>query len=514
LHDLAVVPRVYEDEPWQASTGWKIATAGVFGSDMFTGFYRMESHYYGYMPLHPLLLAILFRGAGLGLFQARFEPVVLGLLTLALTYALGRRLFGAAVGVLALIFLLFVRLTGLTPSQVSGILLLDMARIARYDMLVPVFGLASLHVYVGAQDGRAWRYMVAGLLAGLAGLSHLYGVFWLAALGLLALWNRAQWRCLAALAAGFALAWLPYLVYVLHDLPAWRGQMRDYAPRFQLLNPSWYLNNLANEYHRYGPGLGPPGRHYLGRPGFWLTLLALPASLIALMARAAGPGRAGSMDGDVAARTIVTPLLTLPVLFALLIYLKLANYLVTVMPLVAVAVAWGGVSLWRWAGQGGRLLWLRPLLAFLLLAVMVEGSGRMAALNQAGATTTPYQTFITQVRRHMPQEALRILGLHHYWFGLDDFDYRTWAVPLLQADAKYWTPPLTIDQALTNLDPDVVLLDTRLRALLATAPEVASPVYGWLAEEGFALVGVVDDPTYGQMEILGRSEEWIVGSEE
>ena len=46
LRHLTVAPPVYEDEPWQASTGWKLATAGVFGSDLFAGLYDMDRHYY------------------------------------------------------------------------------------------------------------------------------------------------------------------------------------------------------------------------------------------------------------------------------------------------------------------------------------------------------------------------------------------------------------------------------------------------------------------------------------
>src|SRR5207249_1052856 len=114
LHNLAIVPQVYEDEPWQASTGWKLASQGVFGSDMLAGFYGMERRYYGFLPLHPLLLAAVFKIAGVGLFQARLETVILGLLTLALTYALARRLFqDTRIGLLAILFLISVRLTGL-----------------------------------------------------------------------------------------------------------------------------------------------------------------------------------------------------------------------------------------------------------------------------------------------------------------------------------------------------------------------------------------------------------------
>ncbi|HEX8684282.1 MAG TPA: glycosyltransferase family 39 protein, partial [Ardenticatenaceae bacterium] len=312
LTNLTVVPRVYQDEPWQASTGWKLAAEGVFGSDMFQGWYGMERRYYGYMPIHPLFLAATFRLAGLGLFQARFEPVVMGSVTLALTYGLGRRLWGPTVGVLAVAFMLLVRLTGLTYIQPSGILLLDMARISRYDMVVPVFGLASLHAYISAQQARTRRtrlYALTGLLTGLAGLSHLYGAFWLLALVLLALWDGVGWRNLAALLLGFAAPWLLYAAYVLGDVEAWRGQTREYGPRFDLLNPGWYWANLVQERRRYGPGLGPLGWQYLSRPGFWAALVALPLSLFALFRRAL-------RQDDRAARTIVVPALVLPTLFA------------------------------------------------------------------------------------------------------------------------------------------------------------------------------------------------------
>src|SRR5690606_606154 len=56
LRHLTITPPVYEDEPWLASSGWKLARDGVFGSDLFAGLNGMETRYYGYMPLHPLLL--------------------------------------------------------------------------------------------------------------------------------------------------------------------------------------------------------------------------------------------------------------------------------------------------------------------------------------------------------------------------------------------------------------------------------------------------------------------------
>ncbi|MCI0398548.1 MAG: hypothetical protein L0332_11815 [Chloroflexi bacterium] len=495
LRHLAVVPPVYEDEPWQASTGWKIAREGVFGSDLFTGFYGMERHYYGYMPVHPLLLAAVFRGAGVGLFQARFEPAVLGALALALTAALGRRLFGPAVGLLAVYFLLAVRLTALGPSQVTGIVLLDFARIARYDMAVPVLGLAALHVYWPAaragpeRPASLWRYALAGLLAGLATLSHLYGAFWLVALAVLTLWQRAGWQQLLALASGFALPWLPYALYVFSGLPDWIGQTRDYAPRFGLLEPGWYWQNLLQEPRRYGPGLGPPGWNYLLRPGFWAALGAVPLALLALGRRA--------LAGDRAARTLFVPAVALPALLALLIYLKLANYLVTIVPLWAVAVAWGARQALAWRPLA------RALLVLLLLAISAEGAWRLARLEQAAATTTPYADFMAQVEEHIPAGAT-VLGLHHYWFGLEDRAYRSWAVPLLQGNATYWSPPRPVGLSLEVINPEVVLIDRRMRAFFEGDPETAGAIWAWLDERGFRPAAVVEDRTYGRMEIYRR----------
>src|SRR6266849_4959313 len=116
---LDVVPQVYEDEPWQASTAYKLLTSGVFGSDLFAGFYNMDQRYYGFMPLHPLLLAGFFRVLGPGLVQARLESVTLSLLTLLLTFALGARLFSAWVGAIAVVLLVLVRWTGLTYVQLT-----------------------------------------------------------------------------------------------------------------------------------------------------------------------------------------------------------------------------------------------------------------------------------------------------------------------------------------------------------------------------------------------------------
>ncbi|MBV9325790.1 MAG: glycosyltransferase family 39 protein, partial [Chloroflexi bacterium] len=369
LRHLDSVPQVYEDEPWQASVGYKLATQGVFGSDLFAGFFDMDQRYYGFMPLHPLLLAVTFRAIGLGLAQARLETVLLTALTLVLTFALGARLFNAWVGAVAVALLVLVRWTGLTYVQLTGIPLVDFARIARYDPLVPAIGLAALHVYISArQSRRTWLCLAAGVLAGLCGLAHVYGLFWVPALVLLALWD-GQRRLAALVVVGAVLPWVPYAAYVLTDLPDWRGQTAIYAQRFELLSPAWYLANLVQEYHRYGPGLGPPGAGWLLRPGVWLVGVALPLSVIGLARRA--------LACDAAARAIVVPAVLFPVLFALSITLKLVNYTLIELPIFAVAIAWGLLSVWR------RNTWSRALLGVVGALVVLEGGVALAHLEAA-----------------------------------------------------------------------------------------------------------------------------------
>ena len=528
VRHLDAVPQVYEDEPWQASVAATLLRRGTFGSDLFGGLHGMQDHYYAFMPAHPLLLAAIFRLFGVGLVQARAETVGLGLVILVLTFVLGRRLFGIWTGALALVILVFGRWTGLTYVQRSGIPLVDLSRIARYDMLAAALGLAALLVYVIAgRSGRRLGALAAGLVAGLSGLAHLYGLFWVPVLAVLVLWDRraagraANFGALGWLLLGAVLPWLPYAAYVALDLPDWRGQTAGYANRFGLLDPAWYLDNLVQEYHRYGPGLGPPGPAWLLRVGVWSLLLGLLVGLAGLAWRA-------WRRRDAAARAIVVPAVLLPLLFALLIHLKLVNYTLLELPLAALAVAWGVVAGWRWLGsetglphgalgvaagargaepgtlhraRGARsALWpARLALVAIMVAVCVEGTVQLGRLDAAAATTTPYAVFAARVRQFVPPDA-HVLGLHTYWFGFQDLDYRSFFVPLALADEG-----LLLDEALDQMAPDTLLFDARLRAYFGPAGDASATdkarFADWLRRQQAVLVGAVDDPTYGLMEV-------------
>jgi 4-amino-4-deoxy-L-arabinose transferase-like glycosyltransferase len=498
---LTVVPRVFEDEPWFASTGLKWATDGVFGSDMFAGFYGMERRYYAFMPVAPMLLAATFRLFGFGLLQLRLESVSLGAITLFLTYALGQRLFSRAVGVVAVAFLLIVRMDGVDAIASTGILFLDAPRIGRYDMPTPVFGLAALLVYLAARDrdrhGTDARvgplYAVAGALAGLSGLTHLYGLFWPVALGVLAMLDRVRRSAIVWLGVGFLLPWLPYALYVLTDLHNWAGQTRGWAPRFGLRDPAWYLRNVLREPFRYAPGLGEVSPAWLLRPGLWAGLILIPASLVALIQRARG-------DSD--ARALAVTATLIPLLFALLITFKFRNYKVAFFPLLALSAAWGLCALWAAADSGPGRRWWRAAILLVATLATAEGLSRAAVIERLAGTVSPYAPYVTRIRAHIPP-GTRVLGLHTYWIGFEDTHYRSWWVPVAQMDAWYHTPQLTLDEAMQRINPEVVLLDERMRAYLVKPMDPKDPrpaqIKVWL--QGWVVVATVDDSTYGRMDI-------------
>jgi hypothetical protein len=175
----------------------------------------------------------------------------------------------------------------------------------------------------------------------------------------------------------------------------------------------------------------------------------------------------------------------------LLITLKLVNYTLIELPLFALAVAWGVYTLWSARAR------LRPVIAVVMAAVVIEGGFALAQLERSAATSTSYPTFVGEVRQSIPSGA-RVLGLHSYWLGLQDFDYRSFLVPLNWTDLGQ-----PLDAALTQVDPDVVLLDARMRDYFDSQPPngQGQRFRSWLAAHDAKLIGRIDDPTYGVMEI-------------
>lgn len=520
LTNLDRFPKIHEDESWQAAPGYTFWAEGRFGTDLFAGFYGMERHYYGFMPLFPILVGGALHLFGLGLFQARLVPLALILLTLTLTHRLGTRLFSPWHGTLAVAILATWRIAGPFPHLPSGIPLADVARIVRYDSAVPVFGLTAflLLAYTLTSPRTQIKLTIdncqlsivncflTGFLAGLAALSHVYGVFWLPALLLAALWLRG-WQAIkhaVIILMGFGLALISWLFFVASGWSDFVQQNRNYADRFGLLDSRFYLINLLNEVERYDPILNGAKQSL----GAWLWLIGGSLSLIWFLRSTFNSQGASSVQLStfIPARILVSALIIVGGLFAFLLSFKTFSYLAMLWPLFALVITAGFLHLWQ-ASTPRR--WWRFVLALLFLAGMAEGIVTSLRLHQSARQLTPYQTFTAAIAVQLPPQS-RVMGLQHYWLGLAAHSqtYQSILVPIFWTNPNYVSQPLSFIQAVQMKPPQIILLDQIMLDFLAETARPDHPlhqlgqdIWTYLAERQAQRIGQMDDPTYGRLHI-------------
>lgn len=484
LYQLAVFPPVHEDEPWIASTSWQIASHGVFGSTLFAGLWGMEQRYYDFMPLYPMLSALVLRSASVGVFQARFVSAACGILVLALTFVVGRLLWSERVGYFASALLVVLPLT--VPPYSLGSLFFDTSRLARYDILVPVLGLGAFVLFLRGITTRQYAaYAVAGSLTGLAGLTHLYGVFWFLSLCTLGISEKIGRRNLLLFTLGFFAPWCIYALYVVKGWEMFRMQTAWYGERFDLLNPSWYARNLAREIARY---------RFANFPAALVTSASLLSALVtvawAARQKISSPRRLGIV------------LLCLALLLVLLEESKVPNYLIVIAPLYALALAFLLESLAQLL-PGVRVQ--RAVCAALAISVLVLLFDTAFAVADNARTTTPYAVVATALRFEIPSGS-RALVLHAYWFGLEDADARDWIVPLEWSMPHPGQATLSMFDALEQVAPDVIVIDPRMRAYLLDARTDARTmqIFAWMGARQFHCVKEFEDITYGRFDIYRR----------
>jgi len=500
LNRLAVFPPVGEDEPWIAAAPYKLATQGVFGSDLFTGYYGMERHQYEQMPVFPLMQAVIFKLFGVGALQMRMLPAACGFLLLLAVFAVGRQAGGDRVGALALLLMLVVRVAA--DGDSTGILLLDRARINRYDIAVPMFGLAALWAFNHAERHRSQKwYLVTGLLTGLSSLSHLYGLFWLPIfLGLLIARHRTdllRQHTVWSLLSGFACTWAPWAVYIATGWSDYVGQMRPVADRFDLFNPKFYVNNIL-----HGPGpislgwsLQTARMLSFARVGAWTMLLGVPAAFVTMM-REARHHESGAVSA------LASATLAQAVMFVALLSVKTVHYMIALWPLGALLLAWFGI--WLWDQRRPALRWaLVALLAF----ITAEAVTRVVHAQSIARQTTPYEWYEAQVARCLPPGS-RVLGLQHYWLGLRQYVYRTWLLPIGFALPRYSHEAISFDRALDQVDPTVILVDRYIDDLMEETKPPEHPNHllyvgfeAFKARRHAKLTCVIKDHTYGPMQV-------------
>ncbi len=453
-------PPIQADEPWILSPGFKFFAKGIFGSDLFASFYGMDQHYFEFLPLMSLLQGLSVHLLGIGVWQLRFVPIALGTLTLALTFALARRLSIPLVGVIALLLLLVWQWTPSGANRIlgSGTPLIDVSRIARYDILVAPLGLGALLSFIHAREkGKVIYDFLSGLLAGLAGLAHLYGLFWAIALLLTLLVDRLYFshrpirRGAALILLGVFAVWFTWIGLIILSWNDFQAQVLVYSDRLDLLNPSFYLDNLWNERHRYSVGIQNPTT--FTRVGFWLLIFGVPTAMLWVSQRV-------MRQRDRRALWLLVPSMVFPILFALLVKFKLYNYLVGMVPLMAILVAW----CLTWLLQSQKLT--RRTATIILIALLtLQGAWGIVQMQLTAVQISPPSQFLAELRETVPPSA-RVIGINQYWLAFTDRDYRSWVLPLYLSTPSN-PHPISFQAAMNHVAPQIVLLDVGMAQILA-----------------------------------------------
>lgn len=490
LHGLGAVPLSHEDEAWLAAPGWSFWETGRFASPAFEGFYGMDRHYYGFLPLFPILVGGAMHLFGPTLHAARLVPLALAAATLALTWALARRLLSEVHALVALGILALWPVAAPVAHLTTGVPMLDLARHVRNDVAAAAFGVAALLAALPAiaeRRDRPGRFLAAGFLAGLAVLGHVYALAFAASILAALFVRRRPARLAGAFLLGLALPILPYALFVVSGWRDYLLQNRNYASRVAF-SPRFFAWNFVHERTRYQL---LTRRALAGGPAAVLFLATVGAGLVALW-------RERRRDAGL----LLAPILGVPLLFALFLEPKNVTYLAPIWPLLALAGSAGLVAAWR----GARTPW-RLLLGTMTLAACIEGTFAFGKLLVRVAETTPYAVLGARLRTLVPARS-RVLAMHSWWFALGPGrpGYRSLFIPIVLTNPRFTAETHPFAESADRVRPELLLVDPAIRRFLdetgSDFADLRAGMRAYLAERTL-LRARLDDPSYGRLELYG-----------
>jgi 4-amino-4-deoxy-L-arabinose transferase-like glycosyltransferase len=367
---------------------------------------------------------------------------------------MGSQLYDPSVGLIAVALLAGLKLGALPDS--SGIPHVDIGRIARFDILIPVWTIGALLLFLRAQKSARWStYLAVGVLGGLATLTHVYGAFVLVIAGLLLLWEK-NFVPILYIALGWLLALAPFALFVAQDFAAYQGQMLRHAERLGFFDPAFYVRNITEEPFRFltwfGGSFHPPD--LWPRIGIWVFILGLLLANGILWRRI----RTNPTDAD-RLTWIALPAVWVPLL--LLITLKRYVYITLLMPFFVLQLAVAAVWLWR---VFRRFRWLWMLIATLLVAESVWG---VVQNLRFAARRTPYETVAAEIQRAVPSDA-RVMGMPIFWYALRDADYLSLDLAFVKsAERFHYDPQPTAYDVIGDYAPTHLLIE---RGMLTQDP--------------------------------------------
>jgi len=490
------------DDIWILSASHKLAEEGVFGSDLFAGFFNADRHYFLNLPLHHFLQAALFKIAGSGIGQVRFISLLLGIALVWLVSWLALRWFGASTAVLTALLLVLWR------SSITGadIPLLLVSRNARYDVGAVWWMWLTIAALFAYRQRRSPGYaFLAGLSCGLAILTQFFGVFTLLLIVVVWwTWHRVQSfsiKSTYALIAGLALPAIPYFVYIMAHLPDFLGQRVVSSGRLDFLSWQFYRENILGEGRRYLHLLDRPGFNDAGfeSPSAWLFIVLIIPIIWNLIRRY----RRQQQTGDF---LLLTSLMTF---FAGLLFfeqVKAPVYAIVLVPSISMGAALLLVDGWHMAKQASvpELIQRATPVVIILLILFVSAEGlRIHALNLIrGREGNQYAQVGERLGRLLPPES-NIIGFERWWWPLRDRPYRSWMNLWSQWQWWHWNQPgarpLTALVAATGATH---LIITRIEPIYLQRYEPAlQSQFQYLRNNCTTEISRWRDPEYGEISV-------------
>jgi hypothetical protein len=512
-HNLGNYRPVSNDEVELIAVGYKLATQGIFGSDMYAGFFGGDQHHLETLPLQPILDAISFRFVGAGVLQARWVSLMAGTATVWVTGWLANRWYGLGAAVIAELLLAFWP-SNLTAAS-NGLPLLGIARTARYDVVaVATVWLAIALLDATLRKPHPARAVALGLSLGLAALSQFFGSF--AVLVVLAAWAGTRLRQRGAtlvwitLGAMFVLA--PYIGYVWRYRSDLAGQLSVYGTRGDFLRPTFYVENALSEWTRYAHLL--PGATATPAPlSEWLVLAGVWPALGYVVWRARQPWRTGD-------RLLLLSLGTFVATLGLLDQTKVPLYAALILPAICICIAAASSAALQFgcralravrapAASGARVWVALGAVAGGTIAAAVIGVSLDAVaayqIDFADANrVTPYLALGQRIDGTMPAGA-QVLGPERWWWPLREHPYLSlrsiwfqWAAAATAAGPS--AAPRFTDWV-TRAGAESVVVNINIRADIHAFPEALQSQFWTFIDQCTTQVADFNDPNYFEIEV-------------
>ena len=221
-------PVVWMDEVTLNDPAKELALHGRMVSSVFSGHNGFEEAYYWQPPGQPLVMALVYKVFGFGIWQTRIPGVLFGSGTLVVLYLLATVFFRSHKGAL-----LSAVILGLDPRFIES------ARSGRMDTQTLFFALLGALLFIVVKqrnyenhDSRRTIFL-AGICLGLAGLSHPLAIVWLVSFGVIAILSRERaqlgiFMWVAAIAATPTVLWI-LSVAAAGDLQLLRHQFLEHG---------------------------------------------------------------------------------------------------------------------------------------------------------------------------------------------------------------------------------------------------------------------------------------------